>query len=436
MIDLGIIADDNTGASDAAGMLTECGIPTLLVLDEAALRELPVDPERFGAVVVGTRSRSVPPAEAATATTQAARFFERIGAGQVQLKYCSTFDSVAEGNIGPSLDALKVCHPPELAMIVCPSLPVNGRTLYQGNLFVHSERLDESPLRRHPLNPMTDANITRWLGQQTSHRVGLVPWQTVRRGESAIRDALRRLTVEGCSYAVVDALDDQDLDAIIGSVRHEESFSGSSGVTSAWARMFQRPPGLIRPHPAAMTSGALILSGSQSPATARQNAMALEAGCRGIALDIEALLDGRLDVGNIEAAALGVLQDGGTPLVYSPRADVTAGQRLDALRQQLGISPVEAGNRISGTLAAVARDLVASGHVKRLLVAGGETSGAVCRALEISAVEVGLPLTPGVPWCFPLDGPLDALVLKSGNFGSDDLCLRFLRHGSPGPLLQ
>lgn len=425
---LGIIADDNTGASDAAGMLTGHGIPTLLVLDEDAIGALDLEWGRFGAVVVGTRSRSVPPAAARASTERAAGFLAGLGVRQVQLKYCSTFDSTPAGNIGPSLDALADAFPEPAPVVVCPALPVNGRTVYQGHLFVHGQRLDESPLRDHPLNPMTDSNLVRWLQRQTTHKVGLVPWPTVRRGAVAVRDALAARARDGIRYAVADALADADLDALAGATATSRRFSGGSGITAGWARVCAppRPPLDFTARLPARDGGALVVAGSQSPTTAEQNAHALANGFVGLALDVPAIIESRYDLAAAVRAAEQALGRGQPVLIYAPREDPASAANTRAAGGRHGPDPVAIGTRISAALATAARLLVERGAVNRVLVAGGETSGAVCRALDLTAVEVGLPIAPGVPWCFPVGGRPAAIVLKSGNFDGPTLYADFL----------
>jgi uncharacterized protein YgbK (DUF1537 family) len=426
-MEFGIVADDNTGATDAAGMLTERGVRTVLVLGTDALDEAAQELEGFDAVVVGTQNRSVAPDEAARRTAEAVGRLDGMGAQKLQVKYCSTFDSTPEGNIGPTLDAALdtlgargTRRVP--ATIVTPALPVNGRTTYNGYHFVDGVLLSESPLRHHPLNPMTDANLVRWLQQQTERRVGCVRLDDVRPGPEHMRRALDALVEDGVAYIVTDAVEQSDLAVTARATAGDPLISGGSGITAEVA-------GLLRPDGAplsfvdrlrALPQGMLVVSGSMSPATRAQNAHALAAGFEGVALDGRRLLD----TPDAVEEAVGRAQEhlgAGRPVVVYSRAD--SPQQVRAVQLyglSLGLDATGAGERIAGALARIAARLVARGRVGRLVISGGETSGAACAALGFDVLEVGLPIRPGVPYCFPASHPDLMVVLKSGNFGGPD----------------
>jgi uncharacterized protein YgbK (DUF1537 family) len=230
----GIVADDHTGATDAAGMLTERGVRTVLLLDWSSPTEVAAVVAPFQAIVLGAETRSVAPEAAFRRTAEGVDLLKAIGADQVQFKYCSTFDSTPRGNIGPSLDAAMERLGARGA-VVCPALPVNGRLTFMGYHFVNGQLLSESPLRDHPLNPMTDSNLVRWLSQQTRRRVGLADFFTVRRGSDALRQSLDAQLAEGCSYVVTDAIEDRDLAMIAEATRDWPLASGGSGITAALA---------------------------------------------------------------------------------------------------------------------------------------------------------------------------------------------------------
>lgn len=421
---LGLIADDNTGATDAAGMLTERGLRTLLVLDADATIP-PTDLPGFDALVLGTQNRSIAPQAAAEATRLAIQRLAEWKADRLQIKYCSTFDSTPEGNIGPTLDAaLDALAAP--ATIVCPALPVNGRTVYQGHLFVGSQLLSESPLRNHPLNPMTDSNLVRWLGYQTSRKVGLVDLSVVRQGPRATERRLETCRAAGCCYLVTDAVNDEDLFTIATATRDWPVTSGGSGMTAALAAVHfpGRPALRFDDQLSRVGPATLVVAGSQSPATRRQMEHALAHGWATIRLDVPAVLRGGYDLDAAVIRAGAELADKRPVLIGSPsEAETTATEAL-ALGRALGLTDVQTGARIADTLAELAWRLVSAGRVDRLVVSGGETSGAVCRRLGIRAVEVGLPLSPGVPYCFTWPDRELLLVLKSGNFGTEDLYQR------------
>ncbi len=393
----------------------------MLALD--ADRQLPLAAlAGFEAFVVGTQNRSIAPAAAARATRGAIGLLKAWGADRFQLKYCSTFDSTREGNIGPTLDAaldaLATC-----ATIVCPALPVNDRTVYQGHLFVGSRLLSESVLRNHPLNPMTDPDIVRWLGYQTSKKVGLTDLSAIRLGVQAAKRMLEKRVAEGCSYIVTDAVGDEDLLVIAEATRDWPLLSGGSGITAAMAAVHYPRRATLRfeRELAAVGTATLVISGSQSPMTRRQTEHALSQGWAAIRLDVPAVLRGTHDPDAIAARAEEELSHDRPVLVYSP-FDLD-GEATEVLRlgRTLGLSHLETGNRIADALAEVVHRLVHRQRVNRLVVSGGETSGTVCRRLGIQAVEVGTPISPGVPFCFTWPDRRLVLVLKSGNFGTEDL---------------
>jgi 3-dehydrotetronate 4-kinase len=444
---LGLIADDNTGATDAAGMLTERGLRTVLALD-ADCGAPPAALGDFDAFVVGTQNRSIAPAAAAQATRRAIEMLKAWGADRYQIKYCSTFDSTREGNIGPTLDAaLEALE--ATATIVCPALPVNRRTVYQGHLFVGSQLLSESPLRNHPLNPMTDANLVRWLGYQTSRKVGLLDLTAVRLGIEAIGRHLDARLAEGCSYIVTDAISEEDLLLIARATRDWPLASGGSGITAAlaavhdlsardqegWPLWSDGSPASSDGGPrrsslrfdrelAALGTGTLVVSGSQSPATRRQTEHALSQGWTGLRLDVAAVLRGTWDPDALMAQAERELTRRQPVILYS-LSDREGQASCDlALGRTLGLSDVETGNRIADALAELAQRLVQRRLVQRLVVSGGETSGTVCGRLGLQTLEVGLPICPGVPYCFTWPDRRLLLVLKSGNFGTEDLYQR------------
>ena len=416
----GIIADDNTGAMDAAGMLTERGVRTLLILDAAAIQTTPCD--GFDALVVGTQNRSVAPTAAAAATRSAITQLREVGVNRFQLKYCSTFDSTREGNIGSMLDAA-LSELDLSATLVNPSLPVNGRTLYQGHLFVGDQLLSESPLRDHPLNPMTDSNIVRWLQYQTEKKVGHIDLATVRQGAEALAKAIEQKRDEGCAYLVVDSVIDEDILTQAQATESWPLLTGGSGITAAIAAVHFAEASPLNFDARLKKIGAktLVVSGSQSPMTRKQTQQALQNGFSGLQLEISNVLRNPESIHDVIAEARSALDATDRLLVYSPSDGPKGIQAAQALGRELGLNDVETGERIANALGILAQTLVQEGSVNRLVISGGETSGAVCDALGVRAMEVGLQLAPGVPYGFPIGCGPDLLVLKSGNFGSETL---------------
>jgi len=280
-VKFGIVADDNTGATDAAGMLTERGVRTILIVDWSSKAEAVEMASAFEAVVLSTEARSAAPNVAFRRTAEAVDLLKTIGADKVQVKYSSTFDSTPEGNIGPSLDAAtdRLGAP---GTIVCPALPVYGRVTFLGYHFVNGLLLSESPMRDHPLNPMTDSNLVRWLQQQTDRRVDVADLYVVRHGPKALRRFLDSRVADGFRYLVTDAIEQRDLAVIAEATREWPLVSGGSGITAEIPAVHfpGRDPLSFAQRLSGREEGAVVVAGSCSPATRRQNAFAARKGFR------------------------------------------------------------------------------------------------------------------------------------------------------------
>lgn len=414
------IADDFSGASDQAGMLAKAGVSSLLVLDE----RFAVGPE-WEAVTVATRLRSIPIARAKAQARRLFRHTQTLQPRMIQYKYCSTFDSTPQGNIGPVLDVgTDLLGVP--GTVVVPALPVNGRTTYQGRHFVLGVPLDESPMRHHPLNPMTDANVVRWLQQQTRRRVGIVPYEVVERGAKAIRARLKELWAEGQSYLVVDCLSQRHVRLIAEAVADVPFISGSSALPmelpDVWRERgllgaAQEPPRLLgKPRDEAV----LALSGSCAAQTLAQ-VRAAAGTFAVIRLDPGELLQ-EAPEGVAAAASARVrrrFREARQVLVTTSQTPRERA-RLEQEARQAGIEARELGLRIEATLGEVARLARDELGLRHFICAGGETSGAICEALGLQAVEIVRELDPGVPLCRALPHREVAIALKGGNFGRDD----------------
>ncbi|MCC7079214.1 MAG: four-carbon acid sugar kinase family protein [Burkholderiales bacterium] len=409
---LGCIADDFTGATDLASMLVAGGMRTIQTIGVPRDRSLA---DAADAVVVALKSRTIDPAEAVAQSLAALVWLRAGGARQIYFKYCSTFDSTDRGNIGPVADALMQALGTDFT-IACPALPANRRTTYRGHLFVGDELLSDSSMRQHPLTPMTDANLVRVLGRQTRHKVGLVAYPEVAGGAQRIRTAFERLRSDGVRYAIVDVLCDEDLVAIGAACADLPLITAGSGVALGLPQNFVRL-GLLSAHTDAArlpsTGGlAAVLAGSCSEATRRQ--VATMAG-RHPAIAIDPLTGAGADAlasAAIERARSDIVA--GRVVLFYSSADPGA---VAAVQEKLGSG--HAAALIEGVFARLAQELVALG-VRRLVVAGGETSGAVVQALGVQALAIGAAIDPGVPWTMSLGEPRIALALKSGNFGADD----------------
>jgi len=412
---LGAIADDFTGATDLASMLVRGGMRTVQVLGVPAGPAPDTD-----AVVVALKSRTIDPPEAVAQSVAAYAWLRQAGCGQVFFKYCSTFDSTDRGNIGPVADALMDAVGTDFT-IACPAFPENGRTIFRGYLFVGDGLLSESGMKDHPLTPMTDANLVRVLQRQSARTVGLIRYDTVAKGADAVRRGFHALRHSGVGLAIVDAVSDADLLAIGQACDDMPLVTGGSGVALGLPENF-RAKGLLGHAAAAaalptISGRSAVLSGSCSVATNGQVQEWLRSRA-GFKIDPLQLAAGRDLAGEALAWAERTLA-AGPVLVYAtaPAEAVRAAQgRLGADR---------AGQLVERCLAEVATGLHARG-VRKLVVAGGETAGAVVTALGVTALRIGPQIDPGVPWTASVGSDPVLLALKSGNFGSVDFFAKAL----------
>lgn len=394
-------ADDDTGATDLAGMLSEEGLRTVLVVDG--------DPKRwsagYDAVIVGTGSRALPAAEAYSRTRDAVRKLRALAPRVIQIKYCSTFDSTAEGNIGSSIDAA-MDELGEPFTVALPALPVNGRTTYMGHHFVYRQLLSASPIRDHPLTPMRNPDLVTHLQSQTKRRVGLVTYPVSRAKLDAVCG-------EGVQVAILDCISDADLQHVSEAIAHLPLITGSSApamkLPAIWSREGWWVPAEREPRRTHSGGrGFLVVAGSCSEATRRQNEWLEGQGAQIVVLDPIALATG------VPLPSLPIGRD----CLIRTAASRTDIERVGRWASEEGISSNEAGLRIAYAIAKLVLGVVNRCLPAGLIVAGGETSSAICRTLGFGALEVGRNIEPGVPLCFPLSGFHVPLVLKSGNFGS------------------
>jgi len=409
---IGAVADDITGASDLCLMLSRAGLHTVQVMGVPdAGTPLP----QADAVVIALKSRTIPADRAVAMSVAAARALMSAGAGQILFKYCSTFDSTDDGNIGPVTQALLDLTGAPVT-IACPSFPANGRTVYMGHLFVGAQLLSDSPMKDHPLTPMRDANLLRVLARQTTLPVGLVDAATIAQGAAAVRAAFDTHRAAGARVLVVDTLADADLHVLGVACDDMRLVTGGSGIAMGLAANFITQ-GKVAPRPkatrmAAPPGRAVILAGSCSAATLGQIAVARTAGMPMLALDVPALVAGRQTA--VAIAAWVSAQTGPLPpVVYSSTDPVALAQTQAALGRDAS------GALVEETLAAVAAHLQAAGFT-RFIIAGGETSGAVVAALGVRMLDIGPEIAPGVPWTRSIGAAPVALALKSGNFGAAD----------------
>ncbi|WP_419897927.1 3-oxo-tetronate kinase [Roseomonas sp. USHLN139] len=411
---LGCIADDFTGATDLAAMLVAHGMTTIQVIG------VPQGPlPEADAIVVALKSRTAPAGEAIADSLAVCDALLAAGAKQIFFKYCSTFDSTDAGNIGPVADALLHRLQSGFAL-ACPAFPANNRSVFHGHLFVGTSLLSESGMENHPLTPMRDPNLVRVLSRQTEGGVGLIPFATVEEGAGAIRQAINRLRDGGRRYAIADAVTEAHLHALGAAVANHALVTGGSGLAMGLPQNF-RDQGLLPdrhdadalPEP----RGAMaVLAGSCSRATLGQIGLARDY-VPTLELDVLATPDAAALLRQAEEWLQAGHLSEQRPVVIAASA---APEKVAALQARLGRD--EAGALVETALAGIAKALVARG-VGRLVVAGGETSGAVVQALGIERLRIGPQIDPGVPWTHAEPAGIH-LALKSGNFGARDFFLR------------
>ena len=410
---LGVIADDLTGATDVGSALAKGGVRVVQYTRVPSTEPADVTAD---AVVIALKSRSTAAETAVDVSLAALRWLRQAGARQVYFKYCSTFDSTDRGNIGPVAEALMQ----ELGTrrtLFCPSFPQNGRTVFQGHLFVGDRLISESGMKDHPLNPMRDSDLRRVLARQSRQPVGLIDLATVRSG---VRKVAAMIEAEGATnpLLIVDAIDEDNLRTIAGAAVDMPLITGAAGVAAHLPSAY-REAGLLGPYedldPLPRIGGpAAILSGSCSTTTLAQ----IERfSARGQVFRID-LLRSTPEEGLADAVGWASSRLGDDPILISASAPPLV---VKQLQEKLGAG--ESGRAIEAMMGQIATRLVDAG-ARRLVVAGGETSGAVVKALQVTGLYIGREISPGVPWTVSIGDPPLALALKSGNFGDPDFFTR------------
>ncbi|MBB1612727.1 hypothetical protein A9978_09755 [Pseudomonas sp. UMC65] len=407
---LGCIADDFTGATDLANMLVRGGMRTVQSIGiPSAEVAAGLDAD---AVVIALKSRTTAASEAVAESLAALQWLRDQGCEQIFFKYCSTFDSTAAGNIGQVSEALLEALGSDFTL-ACPAFPENGRTIFRGHLFVQDQLLSESGMQHHPLTPMTDANLVRVLQSQTRLPVGLLRYDSIAQGVEAVRSRIAELRGQGAALAIADALSDADLYTLGAACADLPLLTGGSGLALGLPENFRRA-GKLRDLDAAslpkVAGGEVVLAGSASLATNAQVDAWLEAERPAWRIDPLALAAGEAVV---EQALAFAREQQGTVLIYA----TSTPEEVKAVQRQLGAE--RAGALVENALGEIARGLRDSG-VRRFVVAGGETSGAVVKALDVRLLQIGAQIDPGVPATVSSGGEPLALALKSGNFGGRD----------------
>jgi 3-dehydrotetronate 4-kinase len=408
---LGCIADDFTGATDLANNLVRSG---MRVMQINGLPDQDLTAE-VDAVVIALKSRTIAVHDAVAQSLAAWRWLQTQGSRQIYFKYCSTFDSTPQGNIGPVTEALMDQMGIDFT-IATPAFPDNGRTVFKGHLFAGEVLLNESGMQNHPLTPMRDPNLVRVLQAQCRRKVGLVDYKTVMAGAAAIEERFAQLQQRGVGIAIVDAISNEDLMRLGPALKTLPLLTAGSGVAIGLAQNHViLGSGQAGALPAAAGFKAIV-SGSCSLATNRQVRHFIDSGLPSFAIDPHQLAQGANIVDKVLAWAKPRIAQ--SPLLIYSTANA---QDLSHVHSQLGAQ--RAGEMVEQSLAAIARGLVALG-VRQLVVAGGETSGACVQALNIQQMQIGTQIDPGVPWCHAHSDAAQGeglhLTLKSGNFGTDD----------------
>jgi uncharacterized protein YgbK (DUF1537 family) len=408
---LGCIADDFTGATDLAGLLARSGVKVSLRIGVPT--SAPQDSDTAAFEVIALKSRTVPVNQAVKENLAALDWLKRAGAERFFFKYCSTFDSTPQGNIGPVAEAL-MSKIGTSQTIYCPAFPENGRSIFMGNLFVGQLPLAESPMKDHPLTPMRDSNLMRVLDPQVKGEVGLVDRLTVAKGAEAIAAELKKLASQDIAHVIVDAVANEDLVEIARACRTMPLMTGGSALAMPLPDLYMAD-GLLgadtqKAKATPVGHPSTVLSGSCSAMTRAQVAKFLQ-HASGYRLDPLELASNGVE----DARAWLAKQPVETPKILYATAEPE-----DVRKSQQALGVQRAGQVVEEALAQLALDARALG-VRRFVVAGGETSGAVTQALGVSQLTIGTEIAPGVPWTYTQsDGHDVALALKSGNFGSED----------------
>ena len=405
---LGVIADDFTGATDIAGFLVEHGMRTVQLNDVPHCNTV-VDAD---AVVVSLKTRSCPVEQAIEQSLAALKWLQQQGCQQFYFKYCSTFDSTAKGNIGPVTDALLAALG-ESFTIVCPALPVNGRTVFNGHLFVLGEPLNESGMRNHPVTPMTDSSLVRLMNSQSQGEAGLVNYQTIEQGAEAITNQFAELQSAGKRYAVVDAFNSAHLATLGQAAKSLKLITGGSGLAAGIAKNWQQQlqdQGEAKKAGYPTKAATVILSGSCSLMTNKQVA-AYKTLAPHFAVDVGACMNNDHYLQQAFDWVVNNLDGKFAPMVYATQPAA----QLKAIQAKYGAhASSEAVELFFSKLAYLLKEF----GIQNFIVAGGETSGTVTQGLAVKGFHIGPQIASGVPWVKSIDGSL-SLALKSGNFGDE-----------------
>lgn len=405
-IRIGVIADDFTGASDAASFLVKHGADTMLFTGIPDSMK-----ETADCVVIALKSRSVSPREAIRQVKEATDFLKKTGTDCIYFKYCSTFDSTPQGNIGIVLDFLL----DELQLpytLLCPSLPVNGRTVKDGILYVYGTPLDESPMKNHPLNPMWDSHIAKLMRPQSRYPCIIIGRELFKMDQikKVIDDYQRKYDK---FYLIPDYETIQDGYKIAELFKTLPLLSGGSGLLEYLAPV---KSAVDQTRKAERSKRCILLCGSCSAMSKKQIAAYRQSGGITYPVDSKKLLHHTLSAEEI----FQYVQQASSPvLVYSAAVEQDIRELACAATFRQESKLIEA---CMADLSVMARD---SGF-DCIITAGGETSGAVTLRLGYHSYHIQDVIAPGVPELIPAEHPDMKLILKSGNFGDESFFMKAL----------
>ena len=418
---LGIIGDDFTGSSDIANNLKKSGMQVSMYAGIPTLLPSEIKKELTDAAVIALKTRTIPIEEAISESLKALSWLKDCGCEQFIFKYCSTFDSTKKGNIGPVADAIMKELNTDFT-IACPSFPDAGRTVYFGHMFVNGKPLNESGMENHPLTPMTDHNLVRWLNYQTKDNVGLIDFQTISKGANSIKERIQTLKTDGYKYAIVDTIKNDDFDIICNGVKDLPFLTGGSGIALGLPKIY-KDRGLLSATNFEIpknNSNAIILSGSCSVATINQINIYKENNP-----SLYVSPDEVINNEDLVEKVFSWIKDNETlsPLVYSSSDTKTVTEKQKQYGQEI------LANKIENFFELLSKKLVKD-NFGTFISAGGETSGAVIKGLGVQELKIGEEISHGVPalWSPHSDGnkPI-SVTLKSGNFGQTDFFERALK---------
>ena len=418
---LGIIGDDFTGSSDIANNLKKSGMQVSMYAGVPTTTPLEIKKELTDAAVIALKTRTIPIEEAISESLKALSWLKGCGCEQFIFKYCSTFDSTKKGNIGPVTDAIMEELNTDFT-IACPSFPDAGRTVYFGHMFVNGKPLNESGMENHPLTPMTDHNLVRWLDHQTKNNVGLIDFQTISKGANSVKERVESLKTNGYKYAIIDTIKNDDFDIICNGVKDLPFLTGGSGIALGLPKIY-KDRGLLSASNFEIpknNSNAIILSGSCSVATINQINIYKENN-PSLYVSPDEVMNNK----NLVEKVFSWIKDNETlsPLVYSSSDTKTVTEKQKQYGQEI------LADKIENFFELLSKKLVKDSF-GTFISAGGETSGAIIKGLGVQELKIGEEISHGVPalWSPHSNGnkPI-SVTLKSGNFGQTDFFDRALK---------